>query len=624
MMSEPTMHADTAAPSRRRFLAYFSGVGLSSTLLPGVLWARMQDEHVDHVTPAMLKDALGVAGLSFSDEQQQQMLNGINQNLQRYEELRRIHIDPDIAPPLYFSPIVPGTRLDRMPKPIRLSTVPAVGRPANLEDVAFWPILRLASLLKTRQVSSIELTRMYLDRLRRYNPTLNCVVTFTDDLAMAQARQADREIGTGKYRGTLHGIPWGCKDIIAVPGYPTQWGSGAFKGQIIDSEATVVRLLREAGAVLVAKLATGELASGDQWFGGRTNNPWAPADGSSGSSAGPASATVAGLVAFGIGTETSGSILSPSTVCGATGLRPTFGRVSRYGAMTLSWTQDRLGPICRSVEDCAVVLHAIARPDEQDLSVIDLPFNWDAALDVRSLRVGYLEPAFHESSRPEDWRRNDERVLDQVRSLGVKLEPFELPALPLNVVNALGVESAASFDEFVRAGRDRDLTSRNRANGFRQSRLIPAVEYLQSQRVRAMIMRQFADVVSRFDVYIAPYMNMRSSGGRGSTAGGDAAGAESSGRAGGASEAAGAGAGGGRGERGGRGGPAAPSPIRDHFQLANICTYPAVSVPNGFTADGKPTSITFMGRLYGESGMLALAKAYQDLAGWHHRHPVLE
>jgi len=593
------MADSTPAITRRRFVTYFSSVGLSSTLLPGVLWARLQEERAERITAAMLKDALAVAGLDFADEERQQILNGVNQNLTRYADLRQLHIDPNIAPPLYYSPIVPGTRLDRAQKPFRTSATPSLRRPANLEDVAFWPLAHLAHLLKTRQVTSVELSRMYLDRLKRYNPLLNFVVTFTDDLGMQQAQQADREIAAGKYRGPLHGIPWGCKDIIAVPGYPTQWGSGAFKGQVIDTEATVVRLLREAGAVLVAKLTTGELASGDQWFGGRTNSPWDPTEGSSGSSAGPASATAAGCVAFGIGTETSGSILSPSTICGVTGLRPTFGRVSRYGAMTLSWTQDRLGPLCRTVEDCALVFRTIAKADEQDLSVIDLPFNWDAELDIRKLRIGYLAPAFREANRHDDWKRNDGQVLDQVKALGVTLEPFELPAMPLNVTGGiLGAESGASFDEFVRSGRDKNLTNKGRSNGMRQSRLVPAVEYLQAQRVRAMIMRQFAATVSRFDVYIAPYINMRSGGaGRSGRAGGAAGGDSTP--------------------------PLPPSAIRDHFQVANLCGYPAVSVPNGFTAEGKPTSITFLGRLYAEAEILALARAYQERAGFHLRRPTL-
>ncbi len=595
------MRSPNVSAARRRFLAYFSSVGLGSTLLPGVLWAKMQEQGAGRITAAMLKDALAVAGLDFTEAQREQLVNGVNQNLARYADLRAIHIDPDLAPPLYFSPLVPGTRLDRVARPFRPSALPRVRRPANLEDVAFWPLAHLAELLRTRQATSIELTRMYLGRLKRYNPTLNFVVTLTEELALKQAAAADAEIAAGRYRGPLHGVPWGCKDIISVPGYPTQWGSGAFRGQTFETEATVVRLLREAGAVLVAKLTTGELAAGDQWFGGRTNNPWDPKEGSSGSSAGPASATAAGCVAFGIGTETSGSILSPSSICGVTGLRPTFGRVSRYGAMTLSWSQDRLGPLCRTVEDCALVFHAIARADEHDRSVVDLPFNYDASLDIRTLRIGYLARGFNEGGRDAALAANDRRVLDTLSALGLTLEPFELPPMPLNVTGGiLGAESGASFDEFLRSGRDGELTNKGRANGFRASRLVPAVEYLQAQRVRAMIMRQFADAVSKYDVYVAPYLDMR------------------------------AGAGGGRGGRGGRGGdpnaPAAPPPpnaIRDHFQVANLCGYPAVSVPNGFTADGRPTSITFMGRLYAEAEMLAVARAYQEKSGWHLRHPSL-
>jgi Asp-tRNA(Asn)/Glu-tRNA(Gln) amidotransferase A subunit family amidase len=321
--------------------------------------------------------------------------------------------------------------------------------------------------------------------------------------------------------------------------------------------------------------------------------------------------------------------------------------VSRYGAMTLSWTQDRLGPLCRTVEDCALVFHTIAKADEQDLSVIDLPFNWDAELDVRKLRVGYLAAGFQEPARNADWKRNDAQVLEIVKGLGVTLEAFELPAMPLNVTGGiLGAESGASFDAFIRSGRDKDLTNKGRSNGMRQSRLVPAVEYLQAQRVRAMIMRQFAAAVSKYDVYIAPYIDMRA-GGAGRTGGtGEAGGA---GRAGGAGEAGRAGGAGRAGDAGrageleavrgagrvgsvdgtatagraGRGEAPPPSAIRDHFQVANLCGYPAVSVPNGFTAEGRPTSITFMGRLYAESEMLALARAYQERAGFHLKHPRL-
>ena len=547
---------------------------------------------------AMLNDALAISGLDFSEEDKKQLLTNLNPN--RYDELRKVVIDDTVAPPMYYSPLVPGTKLDRTPRPIRMGKPAAVKRPANLEDAAFWPLTHLAELIRTRQVTSTDLTKMYLARLHRYQPTLNFVVSFTDELGLKQAAQADQEIAAGRYRGPLHGIPWGCKDIISVPGYKTTWGSGAFQDQQLETEATVVKLLREAGAVLVAKLATGELAAGDRWFGGRTNSPWDPKDGSSGSSAGPGSATAAGCVAFGIGTETSGSILSPSTVNGVTGLRPTFGRVSRYGAMTLSWTQDRLGPMCRTAEDCAVVFHAIARTDENDFSVIDLPFNWDALADLKKLRVGYLAAGFAEPTRDAEWRAHDERAFAELKAMGITLEPFELPKMPSSVMGGiLGAESATAFAAHLRSGRLEKLTNRQRSNGMRSSHLTPAVEYLQAQRVRAIVMRQFADTVSKFDVYLAP-----------ATGGG--------------------GGGAGRGGRGGNETPAAtppppqpPSATRDHFQVANVCGYPAVSVPHGFTKAGKPTAITFLGRLYNEAGILALAKAYQDRAGWHKRTPSL-
>jgi len=587
LRNEVATTAPDPAPNRRRFLAYFSSIGLSSTLLPGVLWAKLQGHPTQLVTASVLRDALTVAGLEFTDQEEQEILQGVNQNLSRYQALRTIPIDPTLAPPLYFNPIVPGTRVERQRKPFRTSQLSSLHRPTNLEDAAFWPTLHLGYLIKTRQVKSLELTEMYLGRLKRYNPKLNCVVTLTEDLAIRQARRADREIAAGSYRGPLHGIPWGCKDIISVPGYPTTWGSDAFRNQILDTEATVPRLLRKSGAVLIAKLSTGELAGGDQWFGGRTNNPWDPMEGSSGSSAGPACATAAGLVAFAIGTDTGGSILCPSSICGTTGLRPTFGRVSRYGVMTRSWTQDRIGPLCRTAEDCALVLRAITRPDELDLSVIDLPFNWDADIEIQNLRVGYPESAFDENGRSEDWKQNDQAVLNELRSLGIKLEPFEMPKFLVDVLTLVGtVELGASFDEFLRTDQETNLTNKNRAKSFRESRVIPAVEYIQAQRARAAMMRRFAEIVSRFDVVVAPFVNMRATG----VAFWDGF---------------------------------VGTPIYDHFRVSCDCGYPAVSVPNGFTFDGKPTSIMFVGGLYREAQMLALAKAYQERAGWYQKHPVL-
>lgn len=589
--------ADTdLAATRRRFLAYCSSVGLTSTLVPGMLWEKLHAQAaaprpVGKLTSAMVKDALAVAGVEFSDDETQAIVAGANQSLERYVERRAFAINPTVPPSVYLSPLVPGTRLDREPKPFRMSKAPALRRPGNLEDLAYLPVLHLAHLLKTRKVKAVELTEMYLARLTKYGPALNCVVTLTPDLAMAQAGQADREIAAGRYRGPLHGIPWGCKDIISVPGYPTTWGVPGWKNRMIEVEATVPRLLREAGAVLIAKLATGEMAGGEYWFGGRINNPWDLSEGASGSSGGPASATASGLVAFAVGTDTGGSILFPATRCGATGLRPTFGRVSRHGAMALSWTRDRLGPICRTAEDCAIVFSVIAKPDEYDPTVIDLPFNWDAEADVRTLRVGYLEPTGAEEGRSEEWRANDHRTLDQLRSLGVKLEPFSMPKLPMNLASAAGAaESGASFEDLLYEANDVELTNPNRRNGLRSGRLVPAVEYLQASRIRSMVMRTFAATAAKFDVYVAssnnPILNPPGAGGGGGVVPNNG-----------------------------------PNRTRDEHDVSNTCGIPAVAVPNGFTSNGKPTGVTFHGRLYNEAGVLALAKAYQDATTWHLQHP---
>jgi len=497
---------NNSAANRRRFLSYFSGIGLGSSLLPGVLWAQtqartQQEGEAPRVTDEMLKSALAIAGLTFSDEDRKAVLQGVNRSLTSFEEVRKLDIPNDVSPPFYFSSIVPGMKVNRTREPLRFSA-PAVKRPANLEDVAFWPVVELAQLVKTRQVTSTELTKMYLARLHKYNPKLNCVVTFLDDVAMAQAKKADAEIAAGKYKGPLHGIPWGAKDIIAVKGYKTTWGSGAYKDQMIDSDASVIEMLRDAGAVLLAKLTSGELAQGDNWFGGQTKNPWDTTQGSSGSSAGPGSATAGGCVAFAIGTETSGSILSPSGRCGVTGLRPTFGRVSRHGVMALSWTQDRLGPMCRYAEDCALVMSVIAKPDGRDLSVSEIPFNFNAHLDIHKLRVGYLKDGFDEV-RDAAQKAMNEKAIAQVEKLGFKLVPVKMPDWSVEG-SAYGVESAVFFDEMIRTGRDKQMTNPGRATGFRSARFIPAVEYLQSQRARSMMMMKLAEATADVDVYLVP------------------------------------------------------------------------------------------------------------------------
>ncbi|MBI3263848.1 MAG: amidase [Acidobacteria bacterium] len=599
--------------TRRRFMAHFAGLGLGSTLAPGVLWARMQDAGAEKLTLEMVTDALKLSGIELTEAEREGIVNSANQNLTRFEAVRKLEIPNDVSPPFHFSAIVPGIEVNKTKKPFRLSAPPALKRPANLEDVAFWPVRHLAELLRTRKVTSVELTEMYLARLHRYNGRLNNVVTFLDDVGLAQAKQADAEIAAGKYKGPLHGIPWGAKDIISVKGYRTTWGTAPLKDQVLDYDASVVEMLRDAGAVLIAKLTTGELAAGDNWFGGQTKSPWDPAVGSSGSSAGPSSATAAGCVGFAIGTETSGSILSPAARCGLAGLRPTFGRISRYGVMALSWTQDRLGPICRYAEDCAIVMQAIAKPDGRDMSVSDVPFNWDAQLDIKKLRVGYIKESFDDITNPEV-KANAQKVLDTLRTLGIaNIAPMTIPPFETNL-SALGVESAVFFDHMVRAGK---MTG-SRGGARKTAWLTPAVEYLQSQRVRMMMMMELAEATAGLDVYLVASNNAGGTAGRG----GRAAGAETPADPAAAEAGRGGGAGRGRG-RGGEGGPATPQgPAQRHSTMANLACYPAVNVPNGFSPNGQPTNVTFFARPFGETELLALAKAYQDAAGFYLQRPT--
>jgi Asp-tRNA(Asn)/Glu-tRNA(Gln) amidotransferase A subunit family amidase len=610
--------------TRRRFMTTFASVGLGSTLAPGILWARMQDAGTSTVTLAMVTDALQMSGIELSEDDRKALVENANRNLTQFNEIRKIKIPLDVSPPFHFSPIVPGIEVNKARLPFRISNAPSVKRPANLEDIAFWPVRHLAELIRTRQVSSLELTEMYLARLHRYNPTLNNVVTFMDDYGRAEAKRADAEIAAGRYKGPLHGIPWGAKDIISVKGFKTTWGSPAFKEQVFDYDASVVELLRDAGAVLIAKLTTGELAAGDNWFGGQTKSPWDPNQGSSGSSAGPASATAAGCVGFAIGTETSGSILSPAARCGLPALRPTFGRISRYGVMALSWTQDRLGPMCRYAEDCALVMQAVARPDGRDMSVSDVPFNWNAQLDVRKLRVGYIKESFDELTNPVA-KTNAQALLETLRKLGVReFIPIVVPEFSANV-SAIGVEQATYFDEFQRSGRMKEARGGGRPSG----RLIPAVEYLQQQRVRMMMMMDLAKATADVDVYIVA-ANAGGAGGPGGAGGGPggagaAAGAGAAGAAGAAAAAGGGapGAGGGGRPGGGGGGANRPQgPTQRHFGMANLACYPAVNVPNGFTDAGTPTNATFYAQPFREMELLALAKAYQDAAGHHLRKPT--
>jgi len=509
--------------------------------------------------------------LKFTQKERKMMRDDLKQNRSDYDELRKVPLPNHVPPALLFNPAISGMSLNKNQRAVSAQANHAVRMPENIEDLAFYPVTALSQLIRDRQITSTQLTRMYLERLKKYGGSLECVITLTEELALKQAGQADEEIAAGHYRGPLHGIPWGAKDLLTTKGVRTTWGAQPYKDQIIDADATVVRRLEEAGAVLVAKLTMGALAWGDVWYGGKTRNPWNLEQGSSGSSAGSAAATSAGLVGFSIGTETWGSIVSPCTRCGVTGLRPSFGRVSRFGAMALSWSMDKIGPICRSVEDCALVFEAICGPDGQDLTVVGLPFDWNPSLSLRDIRVGYLKEAFQEDYSS---KQNDEETLKVLRTLGIEPIPLELPQFPVNALSfILNAEAAAAFDELTRSDRD-DLLVRQQPrawpNVFRQARFIPAVEYIQANRVRVLLLEAMAEKMKDIDVYVAP-----SFGG-------------------------------------------------NNLLLTNLTGHPAVVVPNGFDKKGHPTSISFIGDLFEEARVLRVAKAFQDATDFHLKHPKLK
>ena len=604
------------ATDRRSFLGACSKLGLAGTLFPGVLWA-MADAEPKKITVDMISQAAVIADVPIPDEDREMMLRTLQDAAKGYDDIYNLHMDNGVQPAMVFDPfITTDPKFEKVKRPMQMSpALPGLRAPKNIEDVAFSNVRDLAELLKTRKISSTALTQMYLERLKRYDPILFFVITLTEDRALAQAKEADRAIAAGKYRGPLHGIPWGAKDLLAVKGYKTTWGAAPYKDQTIDEDATVVKRLDAAGAVLVAKLTLGALAEGDIWFGGTTRNPWNPEQGSSGSSAGPASATAAGCVGFAIGSETLGSISSPSTRCGCTGLRPTFGHVPRTGAMALSWSQDKLGPICRAVEDCALVLEAIQGPDGEDRSVQPAAFNWNSQDDWRKYRVGFLESEFKFdraaleeriksfrgmsdeqkqqfiASAEYDQKFND-AALERLRKMGVQMTPVEFPKLPYQpMVTILDVEAAAAFDELTRTGRDKLMTDQSAGawpNTFRTARFVPAVEYVQANRAKFMAMQQVAKALEGFDVIVAPTNG-------------------------------------------------------EQLTVTNLTGHPALILPNGLRApdappaqkgrDGMvgnyggpntPVSLTFLGQLYGEAKLLCLARAYQNTTKFHLKHPNLK
>ncbi len=569
--------------NRRRFIGYFSAVGLGSTLMPGAMTAVAQE--AGEITADMVAAAERIAGIELPAEARRRIvegLNGRNSLIRRYENLRGMNIDNSLPLALVFNPVLPGTKLPSEKRPLRMTDAD-IHRPRTDADLAFLPVTHLAKLVRTRQVTSTELTKLYLARLKEQDPVLHCVVTLTEDLALKQAAEADREIAAGKYRGPLHGIPWGAKDLLAVKGYKTTWGASPYKDQVIDTDATVYARLTEAGAVLVAKLTLGALAQGDRWYGGQTKSPWDPKNqevGSSGSSAGPASAVAAGLVGFAIGSETRGSIISPASRCGATGMRPTFGRVSRYGAMALSWTMDKIGPMCRTAEDCAVVLHAITGADGKDNSVIDVPFNWDSGGDPKKLRVGYLKATFEpeiredpenpqRAERARETKRLNDEALGVLRGLGIQLKPVELPSFPsADLGFILSTESAAAFDSLTLSDRMESMIGPPERSSwpgtFRMHRFVPAVDYLQANRIRYRMMEEFAAVFSDIDLFLG-----------------------------------------------------------SDLALTNLTGHPEVCLPHGFDGRGQPSSLRITGKLFGDEEILLLAHAFQSRTDHHLKRPSL-
>lgn len=545
--------------------------------MPDALMIAAQD--AETVTIEMIAAAQRIAGVSFTLDEQQAIVTRVNAGngyMAAFAFLRTAGLGNSAQPALVFNPVPPGKVLPSGPGFLR-RRAPVVSRPSTDEALAHLPVTHLAKLVESRQVTASELTELYLSRLTTYDPVLHCVVTLTTELARSQAKQADDEIASGLYRGPLHGIPFGLKDLFAVRGTKTTWGATPYRNQSIDVDATAYARLREAGAILVAKLSTGALALSAQWFGGVTRNPWNTQQDAAGSSAGPGSATAAGLVAFSIGSDTGGSIIQPAARNGITGLRPTFGRVSRHGAMALAWTQDTVGPLCRSAEDCALVLNAICGPDGKDNTVLDVPFSWDAGADVAKLRVGYLRSAFSDNAVSSAGaspamqvatRRNNEEAVRVIRDLGIEVVPFDLPQVSMPALDFIRyAETAAAFDDLTRSGELREIErgpeQSRRPAEIRPARFIPAVQYIQANRYRMRVMEQVDAAMSGLDLFIG-----------------------------------------------------------GNLLLTNRTGHPMISVPSGFF-EGSPTGLQMTGKLFGEPELLLLAHAFQARTAHHTRHPTL-
>ena len=544
----------------------------TSFLLSIGLFVSAQDSTIqktDLISSAKLYD------ISFTTKEIDTLYSDVIDNLANYKAMHRLPLANSVPLSMWQTPVVPGMHFNTVQKTIAWKLDNTVQLPTNKNDLAFYTLEQLASLIKYKKISSLALTQFFIDRIKKWGDTLQCVISIQEDIAYAEAKKADAELAQGKYRGLLHGIPYGLKDLFAVKGTKTTWGAAPYQNQTIDEDAFVYIKLKEAGAVLVAKFTLGALAMGDYWFGGRTKNPWNLNYGSSGSSAGSTSATVAGLVPFAIGTETWGSIVSPSTTCGATGLRPTFGSVSRTGAMALSYSLDKVGPICRSAADAAIVFNYIHGTDGKDGSAVNMPFNYTPNKDIKKLKIAYAKNYF---DKIKDTSRNEFKVLEEFKKLGVQLIPVNFPdsgVYNFNIMDVvIGVECAAQFDEMTRMNIDDILTRQTKndwPNSFRTARFVPAVEYINAQRHRYTLMQKVNEVMQQYDVIICPS----------------------------------------RGDG-------------NQSAITNLTGNPVVCVPTGFDKRlNLPTGISFVGNLYDEATILSIAQAYQKATNWDETHPTL-
>ncbi len=517
-----------------------------------------------------VKKSERLIGVHFAKEGRDTLYSYLQRNREGYDSLRKYPLGNAVFPAVRFDPVPFGFE---MPNQLENQTweIPEnVEIPEPYDALAFYTIPQLASLIKNQKITSTELTQFFLARLKKYQPTLQCSISITDSLALAQAKRADKEIRNGHYRGILHGIPYGTKDLMSVPGYTTTWGAAPYKDQMLDETATVVEKLEDAGAILVAKLVSGALARGDVWFGGKTKNPWDIKQGASGSSAGSGSATSAGLVPFALGTETLGSITSPSTRNGITGLRPTYGRVSRHGVMSLSWSMDKVGPMGRNAEDCAIVFSVIQGKDKKDLTTVDVPFGVDWEKDIANLKVAYLKKDIEkDTTESGDNLRTALKTLEEMGVHPTAIEmPAEIPYRGFDII--LRAEAGAFFDELVRSGQvdlmvEQDY--RSRANSLRQSRFIPAVEYLQANRQRQVLIQKMHNLMKDYDVLISPTFG------------------------------------------------------NDQLLATNLTGHPVIAIPTGLDEENHPTSMTFVGNLYDEASILLLAKAFQEKTAFDEMHP---